>query len=342
MKAALYEGVGRIRMVDIPKPVPGPGEIVIKVDYCGICGTDIHAYMYEGIIAPGTVLGHETVGTIVEMGSGINGLKVGDRIIPSLLNYQCSCYYHRHGKPHLCPKMMSVGAGVAPGTIGGYAEFHKCTSGIKIPDNVALEDAVLWDIFCTALGGIRKSRFKIGDNVAVVGCGAVGLAAVQLLSLGGAAYITAVEIDDRKRELALKYGADLAVSPDEELDIKQKIENAHYSGVGCDVTYEIAGNSKAVSLAVNLCKKGGQALIIGTSMEPLETIRPAELILSEVEIKPSFVSGEEELFSFLKLLSAGRINTKGMITEVVRLDDIPEVMERLSKTAIQVRVAVKP
>ena len=99
---------------------------------------------------------------------------------------------------------------------------------------------------------------------------------------------------------------------------------------------------KAVALAVNLCKKGGQTIIIGTSVEPLETIRPAELILSEVEIKPSFVSGEEELFSFLKFLSAGKINTEGMLTEVVRLDDIPEVMERLSKTAIPVRVAVKP
>lgn len=341
MKAALYEGVGRIKIVDIPKPIAGPGEIVCKVDYCGICGTDIHAYMHEDVIGPGTVLGHEQVGTIVEVGSNVEGLRVGDRIIPTF-KFPCNCYYHRHGIPRLCLGTLVNQPGVGTGTTGSYAEYIKCTGGVKIPDNVSLEDAVLWDIFCTALGGIRKSNFKIGDNVVVVGCGAIGLAAVQLLRLGGASHITALSRSLHKRELALQFGADLALNPNEEPNLKEKIEAAHYTGVGADVTFELAGTPEGVALSVNLCKNGGQAILLGISPMPLSTINETQLVIREVEIKSSFIYDEEEVPSFVRFLSSGRLNTKGMVTEIIKLDDIPEVMERLSKTTVPIRVVIKP
>lgn len=146
MKVAWYAGIKSIRIEEQPDPKAGPGEIIIKVKYCGICGTDVHTYHFEELYAPGQVLGHETVGTIIEVGQGVQGWKVGDRVARVT------------GRE-------------------GFAEFIRAKPQelFKIPDEVAFEDAVFWDPICVAMRGIRQSRFKLGDNVAVTGAGAIGL-----------------------------------------------------------------------------------------------------------------------------------------------------------------------
>ncbi|MCF8095289.1 MAG: alcohol dehydrogenase catalytic domain-containing protein, partial [Desulfobacteraceae bacterium] len=183
MKAVVYKGKESISLEEKPKPEAGPGEAVVKVKYCGLCGTDLHSYLEGGIIDPGTVLGHEIVGTVDELGSGVQGWNLGDRVAVGPPGH-CPemCYQCRQGRPNICQHGFGRTAGISPNTDGGYAEYVKVSYPshmlLKIPDNVSLEEAVLFDILGVPFHGIRRSNFRVGDKAVVLGAGAIGLSAV--------------------------------------------------------------------------------------------------------------------------------------------------------------------
>jgi L-iditol 2-dehydrogenase len=346
MRAVLYEGPKKMKMVDIPKPVAGPGQVVVKVSLCGICGTDVHAYMHEGILFPGTVLGHETIGTVAEIGSGVEGFKIGDRVAVGAPG-SCpeKCFYCRIGRPTLCVNGFPRTLGIGPGTQGAYAEYvlaqYPNRMLIKIPDNVKDDDAVLFDIFSTAFHGFKRSSFKTGMNVVVVGTGAIGLSMVQILKLSGAGHITAVNRALKKRHMALEFGADLALSPNEEKDIVGKVK-AFYNGLGADIVYECAGNPTTVGMSIGMARSGGEVILVGTNPEPLSTINEIQLQLSELDVKGSFAYDEDEIRTIFKFMEKGLITTKGMLNKKVKLDDAINALEELSKTTEPVRYALVP
>jgi 2-desacetyl-2-hydroxyethyl bacteriochlorophyllide A dehydrogenase len=346
MKAVLYEGPGAMKVVDLPKPVAGAGEVVVKVTMCGICGTDTHSYMHEGILFPGTVFGHETVGVVDAIGPGVEGYSVGDRVAVGAPG-SCpeGCYYCRIGRPTLCVNGFGRTLGIGPGTQGAYAEYilakYPNRMLIKIPDAVGDDQAVLFDIFSTAFHGFKRSSFKAGMNVVVVGAGAIGLSMVQLLKLAGAGHITAVNRALKKREMALGFGADLALSPSEETDLVGKVK-ALYSGLGADIVYECAGNPATVGLSVQLARAGGEVILIGTNPEPLATINEIQLGLFELDLKGSFAYDEEEIRTVLRFMEKGLITTEGMLNKKFKLEDAAIALEELSRTTEPVRYALVP
>jgi L-iditol 2-dehydrogenase len=346
MKAVLYEGPGAMKVVDVPKPVAAAGEVVVKVRLCGICGTDVHSYMHEGILFPGTVFGHETVGTVAEIGQGVEGFEVGDRVAVGAPG-SCpeGCYYCRIGRPTLCVNGFDRTLGIGPGTQGAYAEYllakHPDRMLIKIPDAVGDDDAVLFDIFATAFHGFKRSSFKAGMNVVVVGAGAIGLSMVQLLKIAGAGHITAVNRALKKRELALEFGADAAFSPSEEADLPGKIKSL-YGGLGADIVYECAGSPATVGLAVAVARAGGEVILIGTNPEPLATINEIQIGLFELDLKGSFAYDEDEIRTVLRFMEKGLISTKGMLNKKFKLIDAALALEELSKTTEPVRYALVP
>lgn len=341
MKVAVYEGVRSIRFEERPKPKAGVGEVLVKVKYCGICGTDIHAYMHEGILSPETVPGHETVGIIEEIGDGVEGFKVGDSVAVGASG-SCpeQCYYCRTGRPNLCVNGFGRTLGIGPGTQGAFAEYvlakYPNRQLVKIPDNVPLEDAVLFDIFSTAYHGYRRSSFKAGSNVIVIGAGAIGLSIIQILKLAGAKNIIALDKSESKRNLALEYGADLALDPSVEPNLKDKIKEK-YNDLGADIVYECAGNPVTVGIAVDLCRAGGEVILIGTNPEPLSTINEIQIGLFELDLKGSFAYDDYELGIVLDFMSKGLIKTKGMINKMLKLEEVKEALEELSETTEPVR-----
>lgn len=346
MKAVLYEGPKKMKVVDIPKPVAGPGQVVVKVTMCGICGTDTHSYMHEGILFPGTVFGHETVGTIAEIGSGVEGFKIGDRVAVGAPG-SCpeGCYYCRIGRPTLCLNGFPRTLGIGPGTQGAYAEYilaqYPKRMLVKIPDSVSDDDAVLFDIFSTAFHGFRRSSFKAGMNVVVIGAGAIGLSMIQILKLSGAGHIIAVNRALKKRQMALEFGADLALSPSEEEDIAGKIKSL-YNGLGADIVYECAGNPATVGMAVSMARSGGEVILLGTNPEPLSTINEIQLGLFELDLKGSFAYDEDEIRTVFKFMEKGLIRTGGMLNKKYKLEDAAKALEELSKTTEPVRYALAP
>jgi threonine dehydrogenase-like Zn-dependent dehydrogenase len=212
---------------------------------------------------------------------------------------------------------------------------------IKIPDKVTDEDAVLFDIFSTAYHGFIRSSFKAGMNVVVVGAGAIGLSMIQILKLSGVGHITAVSRSLKKREMAIEFGADLALSPNEESDIAGKIKLL-YKGLGADIVYECAGTPTTVGMAVSMARSAGEVILLGTNPEPLSTINEIQLQLFELDLKGSFAYDEDEIRTVFSFMEKGLISTKGMLNNKVRLDDAAAALEELSKTTEPVRYALVP
>ena len=346
MKVAVYEGQRAIRLQERPDLKAAPGEVVVKIKYCGICGTDVHAYLHEGLLPTGLVLGHENVGTVAEIGKGVEGWKVGDHVAAGPPGPCGECYYCRHGHLTLCIHGFERTNGLSPGNDGGMAEYLRVKDPqgmlLKLPDGVSFEDAVLIDTLGVALRGIRQSRFRMGDNVVVVGAGAIGLAAVQFLKIGGARHITVLNRSAGKRKLALQLGADLALNPKEEGDILPKKIVDLYNGVGADIVFECAGNAEAARTSVSLVKAGGQVLLLGVSGDPIP-VPEAEFVMKEVELKATLAYDKEEMHLAVDYLAQGRVNTKGMITDIISLDDIVEKgFERLAASSDPVKIVVAP
>ena len=346
MKVAVYEGVKSIRLQERPELKADLGEVIVKVKYCGICGTDVHAYLHEGLLPPGLVLGHEIVGTIAEIGKGVEGWKVGERVIVGPPGPCGECYYCRRGHSNICMHAFSRTAGISPGFDGGMAEYVRVRYPqnmlYRIPDAVSFEDAVLIDTICVALRGIRQSRFQLGDNVVVAGAGAIGLSAIQLLRIGGARHISVLQPSPKKRELALKFGADVGLNPSEEgAALQEKVINL-YGGIGADVAFECAGTPQAFQLLLGLVKAGGQVLVVGVTGEET-TVIEAQLVVRETEIKASFAYDDEDIHICLDFLSQRRFNTVGMVSDIISLDDIVEKgFERLASTKGLIKVVIAP
>jgi threonine dehydrogenase-like Zn-dependent dehydrogenase len=343
MKAALYEAVKTISFVDRPIPKAGPGEAVVRIALCGICGTDVHIY-FNGLLPPGIVLGHENVGIVADVGDGVTSFAVGDRVAAGPPGSCGSCYHCLHGRPALCVTGFAQTNGLSRD--GGMAEYMlvKDAEGslYHLADNVSFEDAVLFDSIATAYRGLTQSAFTMGDNVVVSGAGPIGLAAVQLLRLGGARHIVALEIVEEKRRLAEKFGADLALDPIAEGDgIAERIREL-YGGIGADVVVEAAGVPRSFELCLALARAGGQMLHLGAGGRTAAVL-PWSLTLKELDIKSTLAFGAEEARKCLDLLAAGRFITDGMLSDVIPLSDVVEKgLDRLVADKTLVKIAVAP
>jgi len=212
----------------------------------------------------------------------------------------------------------------------------------RIPDEVSFEDAALFDIVCVALRGVRDSRFRMGDNVVVAGAGAIGLSAIQLLRIGGAGHIAVLQPSVKKREMALRFGADATFNPAEEgAGLTEKVK-AIYGGIGADVVFECAGTPDAFQAVLPLAKGGGQALILGVNGDPTPLVE-AVLVLQEIEMKFTLAYSADEVNIFLSMLMKRRFDTTGMVSDIIPLDDIVEKgFERLDATKGLVKILVAP
>ena len=183
MKAIKYHGVRNLELVDIKKPKAGPGQVLVKVVYCGMCGTDIHAYTTPGIFDWELILGHESVGIVEEVGEGVTCVKAGDRVAVGPPGDCGHCYACNTGHPNICANAFPNTLGIGPGTQGAYAEYvlshYPENELFPIPEQMSWEQAVLFDVIGVGFHSVRRSELKIGDDVVVTGCGSIGLAAIQ-------------------------------------------------------------------------------------------------------------------------------------------------------------------
>ena len=327
MKAAVFYGKEDVRIENRPKPAAGEGQLVVKMDYVGLCGTDVEAYHSGEFFKPGMVVGHENIGTVVEIGPGVEGYAIGDRLLcgpPSFCAELCpSC---RRGETNICASALSSTRGIG-GPDGGYAEYMlvqdvKHAILAKLPDGLDSKDAVLYDVVCVGIHAIRISRFTFGDNVVVSGGGGpVGMSMVRLLKAAGARKIVVLQRGNIKTEMLKKMGADLVVDPEKERDVAGTVRDFLETGELADVVFECAGTKQSLANCLEFAARpGGQVVMVGQVTQALDNIVPQDTFVKELDLQYSFVFTARDVEIYIDMLKQGKLDFPGMVTGVIPLD----------------------
>ncbi|GGU25557.1 zinc-dependent alcohol dehydrogenase family protein [Lentzea flava] len=316
MKAAVITGVGSVEVTTVDDPVCGPRQVVVDVAACGLCGTDLH--ILQGEFAPTlpVVPGHEFAGTIVEIGSQVNELKVGDRVAvdPSLYCHECRMC--RAGRNNLCERWAAIGVT----TSGGAAEFAVApvANCVKLPDHVRTEDAALIEPLSCAVRGYDVLRSQMASRVLIYGSGTMGLMMLQLGKLTGASSIEVVDLNAERLETAVKLGVTAVAGSADELDRPE----------GWDVVIDATGNEKAIQDGLGRVAKGGTFLQFGVSDYAARvTIEPYKIYNQEITITGSMAV----LHSFERaadLFATGVLDPEIFISDRVPLDDYAGALDQ--------------
>ncbi len=345
MKAMLYHGPGNVELTEIHKPSVGHGQVLVEVKYCGICGTDVHAYESAGIFDWELVPGHEAVGYVAEIGAGVEGFSVGDRVAVGPPGDCGDCYACNTGNPNTCPHAFPNTLGIGPNTQGAFAQYVLSKKPrnelFKIPEGVSFEQAVLFDVLGVGLHAVRRSELKVGDDVVVSGCGSIGLSVIQTAKLAGACRIIAFDPVPQRRELAAKAGADFVFDPADEASIKEAKALLAHTG-GAHVCFETAGMPASTATCADLCMANGQIMVIGSDNRPYPLVSAA-LGPRQLDFKLSFTYTKEEILTLFRLICAGRLDTSLYTVKTAPLTDVKAQLEGLASGEIQVaRVLLMP
>ncbi|MGI5502522.1 zinc-dependent alcohol dehydrogenase family protein [Lentzea sp. CA-135723] len=329
MKAAVITGVGSVEVTTVDDPKCGPREVVVDVAACGLCGTDLH--ILQGEFAPTlpVVPGHEFAGTIVEIGSQVNELQVGDRVAvdPSLYCFECRMC--RNGMNNLCERWAAIGVTTA----GGAAEFAVApvANCVKLPDHVRLEDAALIEPLSCAVRGYDVLRSKMAQRVLIYGSGTMGLMMLQLGKLTGASSIEVVDLNEERLKTAVQLGVTSVATSADELDRPQ----------GWDVVIDATGNEKAIQDGINRVAKGGTFLQFGVSdYSARVTIEPYKIYNQEITITGSMAV----LHSFERaadLFATGVLDPEIFISDRVPLDGYAAALDQF-KAGVGRKIQVLP
>ena len=333
MKAAVLRRPGVISVEDMEIPKAGSGEVLIKVSYCGICGSDIHRFLNASPNAA-AIGGHEFSGVIAEVGHGVRDWSVGQRVTPIPFAPCWQCYACTHGTPHLCRNAEYVGAN--PKRPGGFAEYVrvKASQLYETPAEINDQEAALAEPLAVSLRAVLLARITIGSSVCIVGAGTIGLFAVQCARLSGAESIFVAQRSEPRASLARQMGADIVIDPSKD-DFLQEVWRK--TVIGADASLECAGNSEAFQLAVRSVRSSGRVILVGIGGPAEFSIK--ELVVREIEIKGSMVYWNEFADS-LDLLRQHKINTKGIVTKVMPLQDIQAAFTDLLNSRDQIKVLI--
>lgn len=331
MKAAIWYGLEDVRVVEAEEPVVGEGMVKIEVEWCGICGSDLHEYVsgpttipvfephpLTGQLAP-VIIGHEFAGTVVEIGDRVTNLQIGDRVAVEPILTCGACIHCQSGRYNLCPKRGFHGL---TSNGGGFSEYTTVQAHLvhKLPNNISFEEGAIVEPAAVAVYAVRSSEIKLGDTCAVFGAGPIGLLLIQAVKAAGASKIIAVEVSESRLAKAGELGATHLINP-----IREKtVETIHKitGNLGVDVSYEAAGVEISFLEALDSVKPGGEMVIVSLWEKPV-ALNPNLLVLNERKIRSS--CAYRHVFpEVISLIANGKINAKGLITKKIALDQIVE------------------
>lgn len=337
MKASRFLGNKTFAVTDLPTPHAGPGELVLRNQVCGVCGTDVHIYHGEpgsADVNPPVVLGHEYSGEVVEVGEGVTGFAVGDHVTVDPNIYCGHCAYCQNGKKQLCPSMEAIGVT----RDGGFAQYSRipASQAFKLEPTVPWEAAAMAEPLACCLHGIDLAGIQVGDKVCVVGGGAIGLLMVQLAKLSGASQIVLSEPNEKRRQVGLQLGANTALDPTRP-DSQEAF--AQVLGGGANVVIECVGNVPAVKSAFQFAGKGATVLLFSVPKVDATFDLPLfDVYKKELTIKGSFVNPDTHARA-VALINSGKVDFDPIITHRFTLDQLPEAIAmQMSDASIKVVV----
>lgn len=348
MRALVWHARGDIRLEDVPDaPAPGVGQVRVRVEWCGICGTDLEEYRTgphqvpvdphpaTGRSAP-LILGHEAVGVVSDVGDRVDGLEVGQRVALDAVMSCGACWWCRRDEPNLCPTMAAIGL-QADGALA-EAVTVPATMCVPVPGGIPAATAALAEPLAVAVHALRRGELRLGEAVAIVGGGMIGLAAVHASRLAGAHPIVMIEPDSTRREVAIELGADRAVHPDEALEAISVL----CPRGGVDVTVEAAGRPSAAQTAIDVTRRGGRLVLVGLSPAHLD-LDLYGVVVNELDIRGSLSHVVDEDFATaVQLLENGALTPASIGAVRVPLGQVvDDGFERLDQPDPPVKILVE-
>lgn len=344
MKAARFYQVGQPLVVEeIDQPQPASDEVLLRVKACGICGSDIHI-AYEGVTPTAflpIILGHEFSGEIAEVGRDVTEWKMNERVAVCCVISCGKCLNCLSGNQQICLQRRLLGAHLN----GGLAEYAvvPAKSLARLGDGIPYDQgAILTDAVATPYHAItRRGRLLPGESIAVIGCGGLGIHAIQLARTFGAGMIIGVDVSDVALERAKLRGADMVCRADRD-NLVEVIKEAT-GGLGVDMSLECVGHRNTIELSVACVKPGGRAVIVGLGAGKITTLPPTEFVRKEVELRGSYAFTLREIEEVIRLVAHGRLDISASISKRIPLDEINQGLETLhKKQGNPIRIVVMP
>ncbi len=320
MKAAVIAGKGRVELREFPIPRIGPEEILVHMQACGICGTDLEKIAGEQITPQ--VLGHEVAGVVEKRGDNVREVEVGENVAVHHHISCGSCTFCKNGLETLCEEYPKSNLDPC-----GFAEYFRVPATLvkggtvhRLPANVSFEEGSQIEPTACCIRGLRKANVRAGSSVAVFGAGPVGLTHVQLLRLYGAGVIFAVDILENRRLLASKLGADIVLDPG--MNVLQTVLK-QTNNLGVDYAVVATGSPRALESAIGVVRKGGNVLLFGVPARgALLSLDISRLFLREITLQSSYSTSELEMRMALELIEQKRIDPTQMITHRLPLSKV--------------------
>ncbi len=326
MKALLLSEYRRFELADMATPEPGPGEVLVRVAACGICGSDVHGYDgSSGRRIPPIVMGHEAAGTVAAIGEGVRGFREGDRITFDSTVYCGECANCLRGDINLCDRREVLGVSCDDyRRAGAFAEFVSVPARIihRLPENFSFHEAALLEAVAVALHAVSLVPVRSDSSALVVGAGTIGLLLQQALRVAGCSRVFAADVDRTRLDLSEKLGVAKTLSA----NVPQEIAELT-SSVGVDLVVEAVGKTESINTAIDSVCKGGSIVLVG-NISPAVTLPLQKIVSRQIRLQGSCASAGEYPKA-IELMSSGAINVKPLISAVAPLDDGPQWFERL-------------
>jgi L-iditol 2-dehydrogenase len=342
MKAAMLYGIKDLRIEEISKPGVNAGEVLVKVKAATTCGTDLKIFQrgyVEKVIRLPTVFGHEWAGEVVEVGEGLEWPKKGMRVRAGNSAPCLRCAMCQKGKYNLCENMIWLW--------GAYAEYIKVPARMvqvnmqEIPQHVSYEEAAITEPLACVLHGVEEAEVKLGDTVAIIGAGPIGLLHLLTVKKLGVEKVIIIDLVDERLSFAEKLGADETINAGK-VDVAEKVRQIT-GGYGADVVIEAIGLPTTWEQALTLVRKGGTVLEFGGCPPKTEIRVNTELLhYGEVKVMGTFHTTPLHFRKALNHIASKTINVKQLITRKMKLEEIKEAFEILSTSKSEIKITINP
>ncbi len=343
MKAMLLTAYEQMEVTEVNEPEVGPDDVLIQVEACGICGSDIHGFDGStGRRIPPLVMGHEASGIVVGTGSNVSDLPDGTRVTFDSMVSCGQCDFCRQGSGNLCDNRMVLGVSCEEyRRHGAFAERISVPRRIvyQLPDSLPFEEAALVEAVSVAVHAANVTPISLGDTAVVVGAGMIGLLTLQAARAAGASRIIAIDLNEKRLEVAKQLGADEIIRGDQcnAAEVIMKLTN----GRGADIAFEVVGTTPTVKTAIECVRKGGNVTLVG-NVSPTIDLPLQSVVTREISLHGT-CGCNGEYPECIDLMNRGIINVKPLITATIPLSDGPKWFERLhAGDPDQMKVVVQP
>lgn len=327
MKVAVMNGIGKMGFEKRPIPVPKDNEVLVKLEYVGICGSDLHYYengrIGDYIVKPPFVLGHEPGGTVVEVGKNVEHLKVGDRVALEPGKTCGHCEFCKTGRYNLCPDVVFFATPPVDGVFQEYVA-HEAGLCFKLPDNVDTMEGALIEPLAVGFHAAKQGGAHMGQTAVVTGSGCIGLVSLMALKALGVTEVYVVDIMEKRLEKALELGATEIINGKNQNTVEEVLKLTE--GRGCDLVIETSGTEICAKQAIEMLAKDGTMVQVGYSASGSMNLPTSIILDKELTIKSVF--RYRHIYPLaIKAVAEGKVNLKGIVTDIFEFDDIQNAMD---------------